>query len=770
VLLKQKKMDQALEVTDVRRSPALISALSQKSALKDNLPSLSTLTKAQNLAQKLHSTFVLYSFSLGVGVKPQLLVWIIPLEGETFYRYLSVDAVQTDFNRENFHTLLENFPFDRKNVRGGEGGSAEALNVPLLNKLTRGNTGEALFEKHIVEEFAKDYLEKWYRTFIAPIQDYLPQDPQQVVTIIPDGCLSHLPFAAFRAPDGKYLIQKHPLSIAPSIHALYLLDELSSQRESAHSENCLIIGNPKLDDPDFKDLTIGEKEAQEVGALLKAKAEDMLLGEKMTPSGIQATSSAFLEKAPQARWIFASCHGEANSKPEFDPHSVFEGHLKFSPDLQHPHGNLHSQQISQLDLKAELVFLSACYSGTGKIQQEGVIGNVWSFLSAGASSVVATYWPLAEDELTKEMVLCFYRHLLGIDTPKLNKAQALQKAMIYGIEKKPLRFDQWGAFFLSGLIGERPERDVKAPTGDLESVLNIETYQLAIVEEVEGHSYGIRNKTRGDGACAIHALLGELCEGQWVYLPAGEAIESQASIQIKAKEAFLEAIIQAKIEGRSIPLIVECLHDFFQEKNEEYRQFLDNLQKEKDTAKGTLIEFYHGLLNTTLAQGIQGQNLVLLLRKGAEGAIDAEETEKSKRWKQMKDAELFQELKSDKIACYNAFETVRESFMEWLKKESKGKFFTFQDILKNLNKALEEMDKQQEAYLLDEACWETYVKEVVDSLYYLTDRELELAACLFNKKVVLCLEEGQRPLNRDATGEKIVIHHRGQHYSRLELI
>jgi len=146
-----------------------------------------------------------------------------------------------------------------------------------------------------------------------------------------------------------------------------------------------------------------------------------------------------------------SCHGEIGCKPEFDPHSVFEGQLKLTPDENHLEGNLHCQKISTLTLNAELVFLSACYSGTGKVQREGTIGNVWSFLAAGALSTVATYWPLPETETTKRMVSCFYRHMLGKDTPKLNKAQALQQAMLLRMKENRDRFDQWGAFYLSGL-------------------------------------------------------------------------------------------------------------------------------------------------------------------------------------------------------------------------------------------------------------------------------------------------------------------------------
>ncbi|MBS4164955.1 hypothetical protein PRO82_002297 [Candidatus Protochlamydia amoebophila] len=251
-----------------------------------------------------------------------------------------------------------------------------------------------------------------------------------------------MPFAAFLDRKGKYFIEKHPISIVPSIGILSLLDQMPKD----FSKNSLVIGNPTT--PHSKDtLSFAEKEAQTIVApLLKTFPEKILLQEK-------ATVQSVLEGMRDAHWIHLACHGLTDTKPEekLDPHSVFEGLFKLAPDESHSRGYLHAQEIASLTLRTELVFMSACFSGRGKLHEEGSVGPVWSFLAAGALSTVATYWQLRDSDLTLQMVDAFYRHLLGIETEKLNKAQALQKAMLVGIKQKREKPHLWGAFFLSGL-------------------------------------------------------------------------------------------------------------------------------------------------------------------------------------------------------------------------------------------------------------------------------------------------------------------------------
>src|SRR4029078_10337941 len=81
-------------------------------------------------------------------------------------------------------------------------------------------------------------------------------------------------------------------------------------------------------------------------------------------------------------------------------------------------------------LRAELVALSACDTGTGVVHgQEGVSSLVRPFLAAGARTVVANLWT-ADDQFSLALMRDFYRRLAAGD----DVASALQGAKLRMIE------------------------------------------------------------------------------------------------------------------------------------------------------------------------------------------------------------------------------------------------------------------------------------------------------------------------------------------------
>jgi len=75
-------------------------------------------------------------------------------------------------------------------------------------------------------------------------------------------------------------------------------------------------------------------------------------------------------------------------------------------------GNLYSGEIYNLDLNANLVTLSACQTGLGKISKgEGVIGLSRALVYAGAKNIIVSFWTVA-DESTAELMTYFYKSLL----------------------------------------------------------------------------------------------------------------------------------------------------------------------------------------------------------------------------------------------------------------------------------------------------------------------------------------------------------------------
>ncbi len=85
--------------------------------------------------------------------------------------------------------------------------------------------------------------------------------------------------------------------------------------------------------------------------------------------------------------------------------------LKSDP-VSHEDGLLQVREIRDLPLNAELVTLSACDTGQGRLLgEEGIANLEEAFLLAGAKAVIASLWG-ADDTYTLVLMKHFYRHLV----------------------------------------------------------------------------------------------------------------------------------------------------------------------------------------------------------------------------------------------------------------------------------------------------------------------------------------------------------------------
>jgi CHAT domain-containing protein len=109
-------------------------------------------------------------------------------------------------------------------------------------------------------------------------------------------------------------------------------------------------------------------------------------------------------------------------------------------------GFVQVREIYDIKLNAELVVLSACQSGKGKIHKgEGVSGLTRAFLYAGAKSVVASLWNI-NDKSTSQFMTYFYEFI----SQGMAKIEALQRAKIKMIKSDYSHPFYWAAFILSG--------------------------------------------------------------------------------------------------------------------------------------------------------------------------------------------------------------------------------------------------------------------------------------------------------------------------------
>ena len=112
-------------------------------------------------------------------------------------------------------------------------------------------------------------------------------------------------------------------------------------------------------------------------------------------------------------------------------------------------GILYSGEAYSLNLQADLISLSACETGLGKVVSgEGIIGLSRGFLSAGSNNLLISFWKVS-DNSTSELMTSFYANILkgnvtGYQTPlrtaKLNLIQSDEYAHPY----------YWSPFVLIG--------------------------------------------------------------------------------------------------------------------------------------------------------------------------------------------------------------------------------------------------------------------------------------------------------------------------------
>ena len=101
-------------------------------------------------------------------------------------------------------------------------------------------------------------------------------------------------------------------------------------------------------------------------------------------------------------------------------------------------GLLQAREILALRVRAGLVTLSACDTGTGTIEeQEGVASLVRPFLAAGARSVVANLWA-ADDQFSLSLMREFYRQLAtGHDVGDALRLAKLRMLEVFGSSVAP---------------------------------------------------------------------------------------------------------------------------------------------------------------------------------------------------------------------------------------------------------------------------------------------------------------------------------------------
>lgn len=157
----------------------------------------------------------------------------------------------------------------------------------------------------------------------------------------------------------------------------------------------------------------------------------------------KASESIFKSMGKNSGLIHIATHAIID---EQNPESSY---LQFSTTDDNEDSKLYFFEIYNLKLKAQLVTLSACNTGFGKIEKgEGVMSLSRAFAYAGVLSTVVSLWP-ASDKSTPELMKYFYQNLKEGQAKDvaLNNARKQYLATAQGKARHPF---YWGGFVLIG--------------------------------------------------------------------------------------------------------------------------------------------------------------------------------------------------------------------------------------------------------------------------------------------------------------------------------
>ena len=439
VLVAQNKINSALEVSERGRGRAFVELLAQRVGGRNqeagdrgqesrvnppNLVEIQQIARAQNAVLVQYS--IMYDEFKHDGKQEareaELYIWVIQPTGGITFRKADLRPLWQQ-QSISLESLVDQ--------------SRGALGARSRSDIVVSLTPEGLQQS---QENRTRNLKQLHQLLIQPIADLLPKNPSDRVIFIPQSALFLVPFPALQAKDGKFLIEQHTILTAPSIQVLDLTRQQRKGVSSQESGGAVVVGNPTMPRvrteggsvQQLSKLVGAEEEAKQIAALMRTQP---IIGQ-------QATKSFVMKQLANARWIHLATHGLLD---DFKGMGV-PGAIALGPDGtgQENDGLLTSDEILNMKLKAELVVLSACDTGQGRITGDGVIGLSRSLITAGVPSIIVSLWKVP-DASTAFLMTEFYKYLQQGD----DKAQALRQAMLSTKAKYRNPLD-WAAFTLIG--------------------------------------------------------------------------------------------------------------------------------------------------------------------------------------------------------------------------------------------------------------------------------------------------------------------------------
>ncbi len=285
-----------------------------------------------------------------------------------------------------------------------------------------------------------------HQSLVAPVSKQLQEHKD--LLIIPDKEISTIPF--------ETLVTQQ--KVENSFSGLsYLLHKFS-----VHYAYSATLWNKQLSEPEhmagqfwagfapeyFQTQAANYNASKEWVSILPGAQEEVeelseLLGGDLY-TGEKATKSALLEAGKNYKVMHLAMHSTINNDQP-----MYSSFL-FTPEVENDEEQLSVSELFHQNFNAELVVLSACNTGYGRLLPgEGVLSLSQAFTAAGCPATLMSLW-MVPDKETKTLMNNFYKGIMA----EKSKTAALHSAKIeylkYANNDRMIHPFYWAGFVLSG--------------------------------------------------------------------------------------------------------------------------------------------------------------------------------------------------------------------------------------------------------------------------------------------------------------------------------
>lgn len=285
------------------------------------------------------------------------------------------------------------------------------------------------------EDYA-DTSKQLYQVLIEPLDNLLKE--KNKLTFIPDKNLNYIPFETLQSETSP-LIEDYDISYHSSLSMLQTINNVNTNHNASKKALATFAPNYTAN----KSIEIVSR-SNRFSALEGAKNEAQTITDYFKGDAYiakNATKQNFIDATTSYQVYHLAMHAILHEQENISPSLVFQDN-----EL------LNINAIYNLHFPAELVVLSACNTGIGKLDQgEGLLSLSRALTYAGVKSNVFSLWEVPDKE-TAEIMINFYKYLK--ENKEKNTALALAKKDF--IKANPVKAHPyyWAGFVVSGDVAE----------------------------------------------------------------------------------------------------------------------------------------------------------------------------------------------------------------------------------------------------------------------------------------------------------------------------